>query len=163
MESKTESKRQSDIYSSSSSSSHEPEPASKHSPSAARAEQMVAKACHWVRLHPEKWRKLKDFCVYLMEEGDLIQRGNVYELARRYGMDVRLASEFKRDHNLWSVLARYMVMERPCLLSAICFRETPVDAVDLAGYWRDIVGADAFVASSLAEARRIWDVQRGAR
>ena len=77
-----------------------------------RARQMVAKACHWVRLHPDKWQKLKDFCGYLMEEGDLIQRGNVYELARRYGMDVRLASEFKRDHNLWSVLTCYMVMER---------------------------------------------------
>lgn len=128
-----------------------------------RARQMVAKACHWVRLHPEKWQKLKDFCGYLMEEGDLIQRGNVYELARRYGMDVRLASEFKRDHNLWSVLTRYMVMERPCLLSAISFRETPIDQVDLAVYWRDIVGEDAFVASSLAEARAIWDIQRGVR
>lgn len=127
-----------------------------------RARQMVAKACHWVRLHPERWRKLKDFCGYLMEEGDLIQRGNVYELARRYGMDVRLASEFKRDHNLWSVLARYMVMERPCLLSAISFRETPIDQVDLAAYWRDIVGDDEFVASSLAEARAVWDIQRGA-
>lgn len=128
----------------------------------ARARQMVAKACHWVRLHPERWRKLKDFCVYLMEEGDLIQRGNVYELARRYGMDVRLASEFRRDHNLWSVLARYMVMERPALLAAIRFRETPIDRVDLAGFWRDIVGDDEFVASSPAEARAIWDIQRGA-
>ena len=128
----------------------------------ARARQMVAKACHWVRLHPEKWQKLKDFCVYLMEEGDLIQRGNVYELARRYGMDVRLTSDFRRDHNLWSVLARYMVMERPSLLSAIRFRATPIDRVDLAGYWRDIVGDDEFVASSLAEARAVWDIQRGA-
>lgn len=128
-----------------------------------RARQMVAKACRWVRLHPEKWQKLKDFCGYLMEEGDLIQRGNVYELARRYGMDVRLASEFKRDHNLWSVLTRYMVMERPCLLSAIRFRETPIDQVDLAAYWRDIVGDDAFVASSVAEARAIWDIQRGVK
>lgn len=127
-----------------------------------RARQMVAKACHWVRKNPEKWGKLKDFCGYLMEEGDLIQRGNVYELARRYGMDVRLASEFKRDHNLWSVLTRYMVMERPMLLSAISFRETPIDQVDLAGYWRGIVGDDVFVASSLEEARRIYDVQRGA-
>ena len=78
-------------------------------------------------------------------------------------MDVRLAREFKRDHNLWSVLTRYMVMERPCLLSAISFRETPIDQVDLAAYWRDIVGDDAFVASSLAEARAIWDIQRGVK
>lgn len=128
-----------------------------------RARQIVAKACHWVRRNPEKWEKLKAFCGYLMEEGDLIQRGNVYELARRYGLDVRLASEFRRDHNLWSVLARYMVMERPMLLSAIRFRVTPVDDVDLVQYWRDIVGEDAFVASSLTEAYRIYDIQRGAK
>lgn len=127
-----------------------------------RARQMVAKACWWVRKNPEKWEKLKGFCGYLMEEGDLIQRGNVYELARRYGMDVRLASEFRRDHNLWSVLTRYMAMERPMLLSAISFRGTPIDQVDLVGFWRDIVGDDEFVASSLEEARRIYDVQRGA-
>lgn len=128
-----------------------------------RAMQMVAKACHWVRKNPEKWESLKRFCVYLMEEGDLIQRGNVYELARRYGMDVRLASEFKRDHNLWSVLSRYMVMERPSLLSAIRFRETPIDEVNLVAYWNGIVGPNEFVASSLKEAQDVWDVQRGAK
>lgn len=124
---------------------------------------MVAKACWWVRRNPEKWAKLKAFCGRLMDEGELIQRGNVYELARRYGMDVRLASQFRRDHNLWSVLARFMVMERPMLLSAIAFRETPIDRVPLAGFWRDIVGDDEFVAQSLAEARAIYDIQRGAR
>ena len=128
-----------------------------------RARQMVAKACHWVRLNPGKWGSLKRFCTYLMEEGELIQRGNVYELARRYDLDVRLASEFRRDHNLWSVLARYMVMERPMLLSAIRFRATPVDEVDLVAFWRDIVGEDEFVAGSLAEALRIYDVQRRSR
>lgn len=128
-----------------------------------RARQMVAKACWWVRKNPARWRKLKDFCGYFMEEGDLIQRGNVYELARRYGMDVRLASEFKRDHNLWSVLTRYMVMERPMLLSAISFRETPIDQVPLVEFWHDIVGEDEFIAGSLEEARKVYDIQRGAR
>ena len=91
-----------------------------------RARKMVAKACHWVRLHPDKWQKLKDFCGYLMEEGDLIQRG-------------------------------------PSLLSAISFRDTPIDQVPLVQFWNDIVGEDEFVASSLAEARAVWDVQRGVR
>lgn len=128
-----------------------------------RAEQMVAKACWWVRRHPGEWAALKRLCRYLEEEGDLVQRGTLYALARRYGIEVRLKGVFKRDHNLWSVLARYMAMERPSLLSAIRFRETPVDGVDLVGYWRDIVGEDLFVASSLAEAREVWDAQRGAR
>lgn len=128
-----------------------------------RAEQIVAKACHWVRRHPDEWEALKRLCAYLQEEGDLIQRGNLYALAERYGIEVRLGGVFRRDHNLWSALSRYMVMERPSLLSAIRFRETPVDEVPLARYWREIVGADEFVASSLAEAREVWDVQRGAR
>ena len=129
----------------------------------ARAERAVAKVCHWVRRNPEKWESLKAICRRLMLEGELIQRGSVYERARQYGIDVRLLAQFKRDHNLWSVLTRFMAMERPSMLSAISFRTTPVDAVDLAAYWRDIVGPDEFVASSLAEARAIWDVQRGAR
>lgn len=155
--SKLDSKRRSDIYSSSSS----PQPASKHSPDA-RAEQMAAKACHWVRRNPAKWEQLRAFCARLAEAGEPIQRGNVYELARRYGMDVRLASEFRRDHNLWSVLARLMVMDRPSLLSVIAFRETPIDRVDLAGYWRDIVGGRPLAAASLAEARMVWAAERGA-
>lgn len=48
------------------------------------------------------------------------------------------------------------------LLSAISFRETPIDRVPLVEFWRDIVGEDEFVAGSLEEARRIYDIQRGA-
>lgn len=129
----------------------------------ARAEQMVAKACHWVRRNPGKWEALKAICRRLELEGELVQRGSVYERARQYGIDVRLLAQFRRNHNLWSVLTRYMAMERPSMLSAITFRATPVDSVDLAAYWRDIVGPDEFVASSLAEARALWDAQRGAR
>ena len=128
-----------------------------------RAERAVAKACHWVRRNPGKWEALKAICRRLELEGELVQRGSIYERARQYGLDVRLASQFRRDHNLWSVLTRFMAMECPSMLSAISFRVTPVDSVDIAAYWRDIVGPDEFVASSLAEAREIWDVQRGAR
>lgn len=165
LKSKTESKRPSDIYSSSSSSFLIPDsPGVTYSgEEVARAAQIVAKACHWVRRNPDKWSSLKAICHRLTLEGELVQRGSIYERARQYGLDVRLCSQFRRDHNLWSVLTRFMAMERPSMLSAISFRVTPVDAVDLAAYWRDIVGPDEFVASSLEEAREIWDVQRGAR
>ena len=166
-ESKSPSKAPSDIYSSSSSSSSFLIPDSPgvtySGEEVARAAQIVAKACHWVRRNPDKWSSLKAICHRLALEGELVQRGSIYERARQYGLDVRLCSQFRRDHNLWSVLTRFMAMERPSMLSAISFRVTPVDAVDLAAYWRDIVGPDEFVASSLAEAREIWDVQRGAR
>ena len=165
LKSKTESKRPGDIYSSSSSSFLIPDsPGVTYSgEEVARAAQIVAKACHWVRRNPDKWSSLKAICHRLTLEGELVQRGSIYERARQYGLDVRLCSQFRRDHNLWSVLTRFMAMERPSMLSAISFRVTPVDAVDLAAYWRDIVGPDEFVASSLEEAREIWDVQRGAR
>lgn len=167
--SKSQSKAPSDIYSSSSSSSSssflipDSSGVTYSGEEVARAAQIVAKACHWVRRNPGKWESLKAICRRLMLEGELVQRGSIYERARQYGLDVRLASQFKRDHNLWSVLTRFMAMESPSMLSAISFRVTPVDAVDLAAYWRDIVGPDEFVASSLEEAREIWDVQRDAR
>lgn len=167
LKSKSPSKAPSDIYSSSSSSSLFLIPDSPgvtySGEEVARAAQIVAKACHWVRRNPDKWSSLKAICHRLALEGELVQRGSIYERARQYGLDVRLCSQFRRDHNLWSVLTRFMAMERPSMLSAISFRATPVDAVDLAACWRDIVGPDEFVASSLAEAREIWDVQRGAR
>lgn len=167
LKSRSQSKAPSDIYSSSSSSSSFLIPDSPgvtySEEEVARAAQIVAKACHWVRRNPGKWESLKAICRRLALEGELVQRGSIYERARQYGLDVRLASQFKRDHNLWSVLTRFMAMESPSMLSAIGFRVTPVDAVDLAAYWRDIVGPDEFVASSLEEAREIWDVQRGAR
>lgn len=163
--SKTVSKAASDIYSSSSSSFPSPRSSGTaySGDEVARAGRTVAKACHWVRRNPGRWASLKAICARLMLEGELVQRGSIYERARQYGIDVRLASQFRRDHNLWSALARYMAMERPQMLSAISFRVTPVDAVDLAAYWRDIVGEDEFAASSLAEARAVWDAQRGAR
>lgn len=165
LKSRSQSKAPSDIYSSSSSSFLIPDSSgvTYSEEEVARAAQIVAKACHWVRRNPGKWESLKAICRRLMLEGELVQRGSIYERARQYGLDVRLASQFKRDHNLWSVLTRFMAMESPSMLSAIGFRVTPVDAVDLAAYWRDIVGPDEFVASSLEEAREIWDVQRGAR
>ena len=163
LKSKSQSKAPSDIYSSSSFLIPESSGVTYSEEEVARAAQIVAKACHWVRRNPGKWESLKAICRRLALEGELVQRGSIYERARQYGLDVRLASQFKRDHNLWSVLTRFMAMERPSMLSAISFRVTPVDAVDLAAYWRDIVGPDEFVASSLEEAREIWDVQRGAR
>ena len=165
LKSRSQSKAPSDIYSSSSSSFLIPDSSgvTYSGEEVARAAQIVAKACHWVRRNPDKWSSLKAICRRLALEGELVQRGSIYERARQYGLDVRLCSQFRRDHNLWSVLTRFMAMESPSMLSAISFRVTPVDAVDLAAYWRDIVGPDEFVASSLEEARGIWDVQRGAR
>ena len=96
----------------------------------AKAQALVAKACGWVASNPDTWAKLRRICYRLMLEGHVIQRDNVYTLACQNGMTVSEASEFKRDHNLWSVLSRYMVLQRPSMLAAVSFRRTPVDSVD---------------------------------
>lgn len=115
----------------------------------AKAQALVAKACGWVASNPDTWAKLRRICYRLMLEGHVIQRDNVYTLACQNGMTVSEASEFKRDHNLWSVLSRYMVLQRPSMLAAVSFRRTPVDSVDLVGTWEAIVGPAVFAASTL--------------
>lgn len=127
----------------------------------AKAQALVAKACGWVASNPDTWAKLRRICYRLMLEGHVIQRDNVYTLACQNGMTVSEASEFKRDHNLWSVLSRYMVLQRPSMLAAVSFRRTPVDSVDLVGTWEAIVGPAIFAASTLTEAQGIYD--RGAQ
>ena len=107
----------------------------------AKAQALVAKACGWVASNPDTWAKLRRICYRLMLEGHVIQRDNVYTLACQNGMTVSEASEFKRDHNLWSVLSRYMVLQRPSMLA--------------------IVGPAVFAASTLTEAQGIYD--RGAQ
>lgn len=123
----------------------------------AKAQALVAKACGWVASNPDTWAKLRHICYRLMLEGHVIQRDNVYTLACQSGMTVSEASEFKRDHNLWSVLSRYMVLQRPSMLAAVSFRRTPVDSVDLVGTWEAIVGPAVFAASTLTEAQGIYD------
>ena len=126
----------------------------------AKAQALVAKACGWVAANPETWAKLRRICYRLMLEGHVIQRDNVYTLACQNGMTVSEASEFKRDHNLWSVLTRYMVLLEPPMMAALGFRSTPVDEVDLVAAWEELVGPAPFAASSLAEAREAYEGPR---
>lgn len=121
------------------------------------AERLVRRACAWVARNPGTWERLRGICRALMRSGHVIQRDNVYTLACQAGMDVSEASEFRRDHNLWSVLSRYMVLLEPPTLAAVGFRRAAVDGVDLVAAWEELVGPAGFSASSLAEARAIYD------
>lgn len=96
----------------------------------AKAQALVAKACGWVASNPDTWAKLRRICYRLMLEGHVIQRDNVYTLACQNGMTVSEASEFKRDHNLWSVLSRYMGAAAPLHAGR---RELPPHAGGLRG------------------------------
>ena len=108
----------------------------------AKAQALVAKACGWVASNPDTWAKLRRICYRLMLEGHVIQRDNVYTLACQNGMTVSEASEFKRDHNLWSVLSRYMVLQRPSMLAAVSFRRPPVDSVGRMPSLNDYISAE---------------------
>lgn len=124
------------------------------------AERLVGRACRWVSCNPGTWERLRGICDGLMREGRLIQRDSVYTLACQAGMNVSEASEFRRDHNLWSVLGRYMVMLDPPMLAAMEFRRSGVDSVDLVAAWEEQVGPASFAAGSLAAARELYEGAR---
>lgn len=119
---------------------------------AAPPEKLVSDACEWVAAHPETWRNLVSLCLVLKRQGHRIQRDSVYTLAMQHGMAIGDAREFRRNHNLWSVLSRYMVMQHPSLAPCIELRATPVDDIDLEAAWHSIVGPCDFAARSPAEA-----------
>lgn len=127
----------------------------------AQARALVQRACLWCRSHPGDWARLRAVCDRMDREGYPIQRDSVYTVAGQLGIRIQ-DDEFRRDHNLWSVLARLMAMLQPSLVGSISFRRTPVDDVDLAASYEALVGPAPFVARSLAEARAVWEA-RGAR
>lgn len=124
------------------------------------AERLVRRACAWVARNPGTWERLRGMCRALMRSGHVIQRDNVYTLARQAGMDVSEASEFRRNHNLWSVLSRYMVMLDPPMLTAMAFRRSGVDGVDLVAAWEEQVGPARFATGSLAATREFYEGTR---
>lgn len=123
-------------------------------PSGAR--RTVESACEWIASNRGEWERLRAACHRMMLEGYLVQRDSVYTVARELGIELR-KGEFRRNHNLWSVLARYMAMLRPSMCGCMEFRETPVDRVDLVAVYEAVVGPADFVASSLAEARALYE------
>lgn len=128
-------------------------------PGVGDARVLVQRTCLWCKAHPGDWARLRAVCDRMCREGYLIQRDNVYTVAGQLGIRIQ-DDEFRRDHNLWSVLARLMAMLQPSLVGAMAFRRTPVDDVDIASAYEALVGPAPFVARSLAEARAVWDVQR---
>lgn len=117
------------------------------------SDEIVERACRWIRRNPGAWERLRAVCRRLNLEGYLVQRDNVYTVAAELGIEIREAAEYRRDHNLWSVLSRYMAMLDPAMCSCVSFRRSGVDEVDLVGAYERTVGEADFVASSLAEAQ----------
>lgn len=119
-------------------------------------EAYVREACRWVRKHPDRFKRLMRIVHREVDRGNPnVQRGDVYKLARDTGFEVSECDELRRDHNLWAVLARYMVMLRPRLARSISFRRAGCDEVDLEAVWREEVNAGTtFLAASWQAAKR---------
>lgn len=119
----------------------------------------VKSACWWVKRNPAKFKRLMHLCHREVDRGNpTIQRGDIYNLARRAGFDITDCDELRRDHNLWAALARYMVMLRPRLAKSLHFRKSACDEVDMAGVWHEIVnGGTVFLACNWQEAKRACD------
>lgn len=126
-------------------------------PNARDPKAYVIEACYWIkRNNRQAFNTLCWLVDKAVDRGEIIQRGDIYYLAKQAGMSVSEARELKRDNNLFSVLARYMVMLQPRRARALNFKLCGVDTVDLIGEWRDIVNAGTtFLALSWQEAKEL--------
>ena len=115
----------------------------------------VDRACLWVRDNPKLFRRLMRLAHIEAERGNTrFQRDNIYDAARRCGFAITDSRELRRDHNLYSVLARYMVMLR------INFRKSDVDDVDLVERWHELVNPrTTFLAENWREAKKAVELE----
>lgn len=120
--------------------------------------QRVEEACAWIAHdYPHKWLRLVNLCEReaANPECKLISRDYLYSMALRQGLTISECEEFRMDHNLWSILSRYLLMFRPNLASVIHPRYMPetVDSVDLEAMWKECVRPQTFfLADSWREA-----------
>lgn len=122
----------------------------------AEPEAYVRTACLWVKRNRASFKRLMHLCHREVDRGNpVIQRGDIYNLARRAGFDITECDELRRNNNLWAPLARYMVMLRPRLAKSLHFRKAGCDEVDMQAIWRELVNAETvFLAGSWQEAKR---------
>lgn len=94
----------------------------------------IARAVGWIELHPSEWMELQRACLRLESMRDehgrplvgSITRGGLYMLCEVHGIPVTDSATFRRDHNLWAVLSRYLTELHPQLARVIRHRECDV-------------------------------------
>ena len=90
-------------------------------------EQLVMEGVRWIRSHPRDWQALQEACVLIEAATDArgrkkvgrITRDTVYQLALQADVEIRNDAEYRRDHDLWSTLARYLLHLHPQLARVI--------------------------------------------
>lgn len=94
-------------------------------------EQLVQEGVQWIKGHPRDWEALQEACVLIEAATDSagrkkvhrISRDTVYQLALHSGLEIRTDAEYRRDHDLWSTLARYLLHMHPQLVRVIRVRK----------------------------------------
>lgn len=120
----------------------------------------VETVCHWIKTNRGKWELLRHIVRKQIKAGHRVSRDTVFTIAMLEGMEISDTKEFKRDHNLWSVMARFMLMLEPGLWKGLRCKEAPIDTVDIETVWRENVNAGTtFLAHSWKEARELYLTQ----
>lgn len=113
-------------------------------------------AALWAKEHPSEWLFLVDVAHGCKLKGRPLMRDQVYTMAANERLSLSSSEEFKRDHNVWAALVRYLVMLDPSLLSVVNLRRSALDGVDMAKAWDEVFGDDDFVVRSAADAREAY-------
>lgn len=107
------------------------------------AETRAEVACCWIAKNPYAWERMEGFMLSECRRGTKnLGRDQMYTLALIHGIDVSLMREWKRDHNMWSVLARIAITQHPELETCIHTKKCDIDSVDLPDVFLRCVGYD---------------------
>ena len=94
----------------------------------------VYRAFEWILKNPEAWEEVQRICLTLeaREENGrkkyaTLTRDGVYMLAQLEGLEITDDRAFKRDHDLWSTLVRYLLEIHPQLDRVFETRKCAVD------------------------------------
>lgn len=95
---------------------------------------LVEQGTRWIAGNRDEWMELQRVCLEIEAKRDRhgrpkarsITRGGVYATCEHLGIKVSNDMTFQRDHDLWSVLARYLTELHPQLGRLIRHRECDV-------------------------------------
>lgn len=98
------------------------------------ASSIVKDAVRWIERNKDEWLEVQRVCCILENVRDWngrpryssVTRGSIYMLAQLEGIEITNTKTFKRDHDLWSVLSRYLTDLHPQLERVIRHRECDV-------------------------------------
>ena len=95
---------------------------------------LVNQGAAWISQHRDEWMELQRVCLEIEAKRDRhgrpkahsITRGGIYATCEALRIPISGNLTFRRDHDLWSVLSRYLVDMHPQLKRVIHPRECEV-------------------------------------